>query len=56
MSSQAFKTAQANRRPDLDDFNNPDFDLREILAATAVEESTFAEFLAALRQSGRRAS
>jgi hypothetical protein len=53
MPSHAFKTSLASHRPDCDDFKNPDFDLRDILAATTVEELSFAEFLAVLQQTGR---
>lgn len=56
MSSYAFTTTQASCHLDYDDLKNPEFDVRDILAATTVEELSFAEFLAALQQTGRRAS
>lgn len=50
MASHASRNTTSSCRTTADDLHDPDFDLRDILAATSVEELSFAQFLAALQQ------
>jgi hypothetical protein len=53
MGSHASRNASATSRTTADDLHDPEFDLRDILAATSVEELSFAQFLEALQQYGK---
>ncbi len=53
MRSQTSRNASDVCRTMVDDLQDSAFDMRDILAATSVEELTFAQFLEALQQYGK---
>lgn len=53
MRSNTLWNASDARRTTAEDLQDPAFDMRDILAATSVEELTFAQFLEALQQYGK---
>ena len=53
MRSNTLWNASDACRTTAEDLQDPAFDMRDILAATSVEELTFAQFLEALQQYGK---